>query len=118
MLKDFVRLLLCDLFRLILGVLLVTALVHKGVSEDEIPRNSKNEPKPEQVHGLQRGEKAECDVLTDPALKLSTCPVELERSNSFELGQCCPQNAEVDVMTKVYPHPDKQNEIRPDDDRV
>ena len=82
-----------------LGILVVTSRVSGGLVEDKVLRYPENQVEPEQVDCLKTGKKREGDVLADPALVLLGLPIQLERTHGPKLGQSCPEDTQIDVVS-------------------
>lgn len=95
-----------------LFLLVFTSLVLGLTGEDVVGQNAQDQEQPKQVHGLETGEQAKGDVLTDPTFILLCLPVQVEWSDGTELGENGPKNLQVDVVAQVYPDSDKGSEVR------
>lgn len=95
----------------VLVFFVVASLVLSDVVEQVVDQNAKDQEEPEEIDRLETGKQPKRNILTDPALVLLCLPVQLKRPNGAELGENCPDNLQVDVVSQVNPHRDKKSEI-------
>jgi len=105
-------------FLIIIFFFVVTALVLLDAVEQVILQDSQQQEQPEHIDGLETSKQSEGDVLRDPALVLLSFPVQFKWAHGTELGQDCPKDSQIEVVSKVDPNTDKHSIKWSDDDRV
>ena len=105
-------------FFLLIIFFVVAALVLLDAVEQVILQDSQHQEQPEHIDGLETSKQSEGDVLRDPALVLLSFPVQFKWAHSTELGQGCPKDSQIEVVSKVDPNTDKRSIKWSDDDRV
>src|SRR5271156_5153972 len=105
-------------FFLLIIFFVVAALVLLDAVEQVILQDSQHQEQPEHIDGLETSKQSEGDVLRDPALVLLSFPVQFKWTYSTELGQGCPKDSQIEVVSKVDPNTNKPSIKWSDDDRV
>lgn len=83
---------------LALAVLIVTPVILGHTREDKTIGNSEDKEQPEQVERLQCGQQGRGDELGEPALVLTSRPVQHVGSHSAELGEDGENDFEVQIV--------------------
>ena len=83
------------------------------VVQHESVRDAQDVVQPEEVQSLQTADEHGRDPVRDVALVLLRLPVELVRADGLELVELGVEDAQIDVVTQVYPNEDEECEEWP-----
>lgn len=106
----------CVLFRLLFFS--VTSFIGSNTTNHVSVEDSEDQEQPVGVQKLQSKDQGENNWLRDPALVLLSVPVQSVVTNGLKLSQNRPKNTQVDPVSEVDPHKDKEDEERTGKNRV